>query len=65
MRKIGLIKDKNIESAIQEILKSKSRARIYLFLLKNNKLYPDTSFSGILSLIDSDMVTIAIIVFIG
>ncbi|HEY5715940.1 MAG TPA: paraquat-inducible protein A [Psychromonas sp.] len=35
------------------------------YLLKNNKLYPDTIFSGILSLIDSDMVTIAIIVFIA
>jgi paraquat-inducible protein A len=35
------------------------------YLLKNNKLYPDTIFSGILSLIDSGMLTIAIIVFIA
>jgi predicted transcriptional regulator len=53
MRNKGLIKDKNIESAIKEILKSPSRARIYLFLLRNNgakteeiikgsKLHPST-----------------------
>jgi len=36
MRKTGLIKDKNIEFAIRDILKSPSRARIYLFLLRNN-----------------------------
>ena len=53
MRKTGIIKDKNIESAIKDILKSPSRARIYLFLLRNNgakteeiikgsKLHPST-----------------------
>jgi predicted transcriptional regulator len=53
MRKKGLIKDKKIESAINDILKSPSRARIYLFLLRNNgakteeiikgsKLHPST-----------------------
>ena len=53
MRKKGLIRDKNIESAIKDILKSPSRARIYLFLLRNNgakteeiikgsKLHPST-----------------------
>jgi len=35
------------------------------YLLKNNVLYPDTIFSGILSLIDSDMVGIAMIVFVA
>ena len=46
-------KDKKIESAIKDILKSTSRARIYLYLLKNNgskteeiingsKLHPST-----------------------
>ncbi|ABM03963.1 Paraquat-inducible protein A [Psychromonas ingrahamii 37] len=35
------------------------------YLLKNNILYPDTIFSGILSLIESDMLTIAIVVFIA
>ncbi|MFT6924776.1 MAG: paraquat-inducible protein A [Psychromonas sp.] len=35
------------------------------YLLKNNIRYPDTIFSGILSLMDSDMLTIAIIVFIA
>jgi predicted transcriptional regulator len=53
MRKTGLIKDKHIESAIKDILKSPSRARIYLYLLRNNgakteeiikgsKLHPST-----------------------
>jgi len=35
------------------------------YLLKNNVLYPDTIFSGIISLVDSEMVIIAIIVFIA
>lgn len=35
------------------------------YLLKNNILYPDTIFSGIISLVDSDMVAIAMIVFIA
>ena len=53
MRKKGLIRDKNIESAIKDILKSPSRARIYLYLLRHNgakteeiikgsKLHPST-----------------------
>ena len=33
------------------------------FLMKNNTLYPDTIFSGILSLVDSGMLGIALIVF--
>lgn len=42
-------------------------ANIYpiTYLLKNNILYPDTIFSGILSLIESDMLIIALIVFIA
>jgi len=35
------------------------------YLLKNNILYPDTIFSGIISLVESDMVAIAIIVFVA
>ncbi|MFT6986016.1 MAG: paraquat-inducible protein A [Psychromonas sp.] len=35
------------------------------YLIKNNKLYPDTIFSGILSLVDSGMLGIALIVFIA
>lgn len=35
------------------------------YLLKNNVLYPDTIFSGIVSLVESDMLGIAIIVFIA
>ncbi|MCP5077966.1 MAG: paraquat-inducible membrane protein A, partial [Psychromonas sp.] len=42
-------------------------ANIYpiTYLLKNNTLYPDTIFSGIISLAKSDMLTIALIVFIA
>lgn len=35
------------------------------YLLKNNILYPDTIFSGIISLVDSDMLGIAVIVFVA
>ena len=35
------------------------------FLLKNNVLYPDTIYSGIISLVESEMVVIAIIVFVA
>lgn len=42
-------------------------ANIYpiTYLLKNNILYPDTIFSGIISLVNSDMKGIAFIVFIA
>jgi len=42
-------------------------ANIYpiTYLLKNNILYPDTILSGIISLVDSDMLIIAIIVFVA
>ena len=42
-------------------------ANIYpiTLLMKNNTLYPDTILSGILTLIDGDMVGIAIIVFVA
>ena len=46
MRKKGLIKDKNIESAIQEILKSTSRAKIYLYLLKNKEAKTEDIIKG-------------------
>ena len=35
------------------------------YLLKNSTLYPDTIFSGILSLVSSDMLGIALIVFVA
>jgi len=42
-------------------------ANIYpiTYLLKNNILYPDTIFSGIVSLVESEMVGIALIVFVA
>jgi len=53
MRRLGLLRDKGLEKAVQEILKSKAKTRIYLFLLRKNgaksediikgtKLHPST-----------------------
>jgi predicted DNA-binding transcriptional regulator len=36
MRRAGIIKDKNVEKAVHEILKSRARSRIYLYLLRKN-----------------------------
>jgi predicted transcriptional regulator len=46
MRKKWLIKDKNIESAIREVLKSTSRARIYLYLLRHNGAKTEQIING-------------------
>ena len=46
MRKKILIRDKKIESAIKDILKSTSRARIYLYLLKNNGAKTEDIING-------------------
>jgi len=53
MQRTGIKVDKNIEKAVREILKSRARSRIYLFLLRKNgakteqiikgtKLHPST-----------------------
>ena len=53
MRKAGTLKDKNVEKTVHEILKSRSRSRIYVYLLRKNgakteeiikgtKLHPST-----------------------
>lgn len=36
MRKLGLLRDKGIERAVREMLKSKAKTRIYLYLLRKN-----------------------------
>jgi predicted DNA-binding transcriptional regulator len=36
MRRLGLLRDKGIEKAVQEILKSKAKTRIYVYLLRKN-----------------------------
>lgn len=36
MRKIGFNRDKSIEKAIHDILESRARSRIYLYLLRKN-----------------------------
>ncbi len=53
MRRLGFLRDKGLEKAVQEILKSRAKTRIYLFLLRKNgaksediikgtKLHPST-----------------------
>jgi len=53
MRRVKLLREKGIEHAVRDILKSKSKSRIYTFLLKKNgakteeiikgtKLHPST-----------------------
>jgi len=36
MRKTGVKKDRSIERAVREILKSRARSRIYIYLLRKN-----------------------------
>jgi predicted DNA-binding transcriptional regulator len=36
MQKTGVKKDKSIEKAVREILKSRARSRIYIYLLRKN-----------------------------
>jgi predicted DNA-binding transcriptional regulator len=36
MQKIGVKKDRSIERAVREILKSRARSRIYIYLLRKN-----------------------------
>ena len=53
MRRIGLSKDKSIENTVDDILKSRARSKIYIYLLRKNyarteeiikgtKLHPST-----------------------
>jgi predicted transcriptional regulator len=46
MPKIGVGNNNNLESAIKEILKSRSRSKIYLFLLKKNSAKTDEIIKG-------------------
>jgi predicted DNA-binding transcriptional regulator len=36
MQRPGIIIDKNVENAVREILKSRARSRIYIYLLRKN-----------------------------
>ena len=36
MRKAGKLRDRNLEQIVNDILKSKARSRIYVYLLQNN-----------------------------
>ena len=36
MKNVGITRDKSIESTVREILKSRARSRIYIYLLRKN-----------------------------
>ena len=46
MRRTGKVRDKNLEQTINDILKSKSSSRIYLYLLKKNGAKTDQIIKG-------------------
>ncbi len=46
MRRIGIKIDKNIEQALLEILKSKARTKIYIFLLRKKGVKTDQIIKG-------------------
>ena len=46
MRRTGKLRDKNLEQTINDILKSKSSSRIYLYLLKKNGAKTDQIIKG-------------------
>ena len=46
MRRLGLLRDKGIEKAVQEILKSRAKTRIYVYLLRKNGAKTDEIIKG-------------------
>lgn len=67
MQRTGIKVDKNIEKAVREILKSRARSRIYLFLLRKNgakteqiikgtKLHPSTVRETLSKMYDQELI---------
>ena len=46
MRRIGISRDKSVEKAVREILKSRARSRIYVYLLKKNGAKTEQIING-------------------
>ena len=46
MRRLGFLRDKGIEKAVQEILKSRAKTRIYVYLLRKNGAKTDEIIKG-------------------
>ena len=46
MRKAGVIRDKKIEKTVHEILKSRARSRIYVYLLRKNGARAEQIING-------------------
>jgi len=67
MQRTGIKVDKNIEKAVREILKSRARSRIYLYLLRKNgakteqiikgtKLHPSTVRETLSKMYDQELI---------
>lgn len=67
MQRIGIKADKNLEKTINDILKSRARSRIYLYLLKKNcakteeiikgtKLHPSTVRETLLKMYSQQLI---------
>ena len=46
MRRIGISRDKSVEKAVREILKSRARSRIYVYLLRRNGAKTEQIING-------------------
>ena len=46
MKNAGATRDKNVEKAVRDILKSKARSRIYIYLLRKNGAKTEQSIKG-------------------
>lgn len=68
MRRVKLHREKGLEQAVQDILKSRAKTRIYVYLLKNNgslteeiidgtKLHPSTVRETLSKMYDQKLIT--------
>ena len=68
MRRVRLLRERGLEQAVQDILKSRAKTRIYVYLLKNNgslteeiidgtKLHPSTVRETLSKMYDQKLVT--------
>ena len=46
MKKAGISRDKSVENAVREILKSRARSRIYMFLLRKDGVITEQIIKG-------------------
>jgi predicted transcriptional regulator len=67
MRRLNFLREKGLEQAVQDILKSRARTRIYVYLLRNNgarteeiiegtKLHPSTVRETLSKMYDQELI---------